>query len=126
GGGSAGQLSRQDYLNKGDAICRDLAKRARALPQPTSITSYRDAVRTSVTINEDGLVQFQKLKPPRELQADHETIVRVFGQAIARQRRLIFAKTSPAIVSLNAQLQKTNAKLNAVAMRDGFKVCNTT
>lgn len=67
GGGASERLSRDAFVSKADAACRDLSAREQRLTPPTSIDAIPAYADKAVPILDDALDTLRRLRPPTEL-----------------------------------------------------------
>lgn len=67
GGGGSERLSRDAFVSKADAACRDLSAREQKLTPPTSIDAIPAYADTALPILDDALDELRGLRPPTEL-----------------------------------------------------------
>jgi hypothetical protein len=67
GGSGSERLSRDAFVSKADAACRDLSARQQTLTPPTSIDAIPAYADKAVPILDDALNALRGLRPPSEL-----------------------------------------------------------
>ena len=86
---SGGALSKAEYREQGNAICKDALSEAEGIPLPTSpegIADYLEKVFDSVEKAND---EFVELEPPEALRADHERAVELTEESEQATDKLV-------------------------------------
>jgi hypothetical protein len=83
GGGSGERLSRDAFVSKADAACRDLVQRQQELAAPTSIDGIPAYADKALPILDDALKKLRSLRPPTELQAGVDSWLKRLGESRA-------------------------------------------
>lgn len=68
GSGGRERLSREAFVSKADAACREFSTRERGLAAPTSIDAIPAYADNALPILDDALEELRSLRPPTELQ----------------------------------------------------------
>ena len=84
-GGSGTRLSRDAYVAKVDAVCRDVNAKQKALTVPTTTGQIPAYVEKALPIFDDALARIRRLRPPSELDAE----VRTWLSSLGDSRKLI-------------------------------------
>jgi len=69
GGDGDDRLSKDEYVERADAVCADYDKRLGDLPDPGSIAALGPLTRRALPIAREAVAQLRELRPPEDLQA---------------------------------------------------------
>jgi hypothetical protein len=124
-GGDDG-LSRAEYLEQGNALCRqanaDLAK----IPAPSDVAGLKDYVAKAKGVTTRAVDAFSALEPPEELREQHDAHVADGRQVIAMADELGEAAGSgdeAAFERLTAEGDRMDERSDARAERMGLGDC---
>jgi hypothetical protein len=81
GGGGGDRLSKEEYIAKADAICKEADDKITALGEPQSFEELANLASEAVTIGEEELSALRALQPP---EADEATLNSAY-ELIGRQ-----------------------------------------
>jgi hypothetical protein len=84
GGSSDERLTREQLVQKADAICAEYGRKVDALTAPQSFTELAAYARSAHKALSDGLSQLRELRPPTDLQARYERWVDAGDRALGR------------------------------------------
>jgi hypothetical protein len=111
GGASGGQrLSKDAYVAKADAICRDADAKRKQLTTPASIAEIPAYVAKALPILDDGLRRLHALRPPSDLEAG----VRAWLSTGDETRNLLAELGKAAKQGDSAKVQALGAKGNTL------------
>ena len=79
GGGGEPRLSQAAYIDRANAICRDVGARQKTLPAPRSTAQIPAYARKALPIFDDALARIRALRPPSELDSKVQEWLRVIG-----------------------------------------------
>lgn len=74
---SGGALTKAEYREQGNAICKGALREAEGIPAPTSPEDLGDYLEKVFDSVEESNDEFVELEPPEELRADHERAVKL-------------------------------------------------
>src|SRR6185436_10918489 len=76
GGGSGdGRLSAQDYRDQAAKICEDTQRQTNALGRPKKTSEFKIFLARGLKVTERNLERFSALKPPKDLEDEHNAIL---------------------------------------------------
>jgi hypothetical protein len=75
GCGGDGRLSSADYRAKAAGICADTKRETDALGRPKRTSEFKVFLARGLKVTDRNLRRFEALKPPKELQGEHDAIV---------------------------------------------------
>jgi hypothetical protein len=70
GDGGDGRLSKEEYVERADAICAEYERRLDELPEPASIRELGDVAARALPLARRGVRELKALRPPGEIRAD--------------------------------------------------------
>jgi hypothetical protein len=127
GCGGGGHSTKQELISKGDAICRDVDAKIKALKTPTTPAEIAKYVSKGQAIERDGLTRLRRLEAPKDLRASLDVYETTVGRAIGLAGK-IGAAASSNDAARQQQLQAQAAPLHqtsvAAGRRIGFKDCS--
>jgi hypothetical protein len=126
-GGGGERLTRGELISQGDQECREQGQRER------QIGAFRDA--SSLAARGDRLLaadreafrRFRQLHPPDDVQGDFDAYVKLIGDTLTVETRLVDAAKRGDTTELRRQILEQQAlrpRLSAAARKVGFKVCS--
>jgi hypothetical protein len=80
GGGGGERLSRDDYVAKADAICREVTKKRQTLPIPTSIAGIPRYVDRALPLLDNARSDLRALRPPPDLEEEVTSWLDAIGE----------------------------------------------
>jgi hypothetical protein len=128
GGGGSDTLSEREYINELEDLCTQVNGDLEDLDDPED---YRDLVRLgedAKDITEQGLSDLQDLKPPKDLENDHEDYVASIERTIDLTDDFIAAaedEDDDEIAKVGADLEDEDAERNKIAEDIGADDCVT-
>jgi hypothetical protein len=126
GGASSGRLSRAEYAKQADAICTDVNRKLKALPNPKSEADLGDAVGKAVPLVSDAADKLSELKPPQDEQRTADGWNEANGQivrALEKLRDAAKAKDKPAMDAALKDGNTANQHANDLARTLGMTDC---
>ena len=87
-GGGSGRLSAQDYRAKATQICVDAKRQTDALGRPDTTRQFKVFITKGISVIDRNVRRFAALKPPADLQSDHDAIVASQRRGLDQFRRL--------------------------------------
>ena len=68
GDGDDGRLSKEEYVERADAICAEYDRRLSDLPEPGNIRELGELAADALPVARKGVAELRALRPPAELQ----------------------------------------------------------
>jgi hypothetical protein len=75
GGGGSDRLSAKDYRAQASQICADTQRETNALGRPKRTSDFKVFLARGLKVTDRSLQRFSALKPPKDLQDEHDAIV---------------------------------------------------
>jgi hypothetical protein len=125
GGGSA-PLSQAEFATKGNAICRDLYRKLKAMPEPTDGDSLASTMERARGHTEDAIGALDELEPPAAARASFdEFLARVRDEVELMQdvQNAAEANDLPKALREANRGTKLDEQANAAAAKAGLRVC---
>jgi Xaa-Pro aminopeptidase len=127
-GSSSGSMSAGEYRNAATKICDDGNRRAAAVPQPKGLGALRDYLDSTLAIVSSETDELRALKPPDDLEADHQAALRAQDAAISSLRALLARLKSgkPTVAELKSDLdrvQRLSSQADAAFRKLGLQRC---
>lgn len=88
GGGGGDRLSKEDFQQQANAVCKKYDAKIKALGQPTSPADIPEFVEKGIPVIQQGIAELRALRPPEELQADYDRMLDETEKAIPAARKL--------------------------------------
>ena len=126
GGGGGNRLSKEDFQQQANAICKRYDAKIAALGNPTSPSDIPDFVAKGIPLIQQGLAELRALRPPAELQADYNRMLDETERAIPAARKLSDAAAKQDAAAVQEALQEANAADQAsdrIATKLGLSDC---
>jgi hypothetical protein len=126
-GGSDQPLTKEQFAAKADAICAKGNERQKGLGNPTTIADLERVANGTLSILDDAISDFSRLKPPSSAQATANqwlTQVRLLRDDLKQIRDKAKEKDLSALRQIAATSQQHNAQANQLATELGMSVCN--
>jgi hypothetical protein len=111
-----------DPVAKGDAVCRDVNTKIKALGQPTTPTEVRRYVTKSIAIERDGLERLRAVNVPKA--AAYEKVVAKLIQLSSQAGNAVIAGNAGRQQQLVAQAAALRPLAVATAKRAGLRDCS--
>ena len=125
-GGGEKRLSKDDYADRADAICRTYNEKLRALGRPRNFEAIPKYVDRALPVARKGNSELRDLKPPK----DEETTAREWldqNQAVVaameRLRDAAKKKDRAGIQATLSEASTASSAANRLARELGLKVC---
>ena len=87
-GGGSDRLSAKDYRAQATRICVDAKRQTDALGRPDTTRQFKVFISKGIVVIDRNVRRFAALKPPADLQADHDAIVASQRRGLDQFRRL--------------------------------------
>ena len=87
-GGGSHRLSAKDYRAKATRICVDAKRQTDALGRPDTTRQFKVFITKGIVVIDRNVRRFAALKPPADLQRDHDAIVASQRRGLDQFRRL--------------------------------------
>ncbi len=126
GGGGGERLSRAEFVERADAICREYEDRLDALGRPTNAAELRSFADRALPIARDGREELGDLNPPENLEETYDAWLEQGDEAIEIVERLREAAAEGnkgEIQQIAEDAQRTDAESNRLARELGFEQC---
>ena len=129
GGDDDKQLSKSEYIDRGDAICVDIRQQIETLGDPKSFEDLVRIAKGTEPLARKGISQLRKLgAPPAEIRDASLALIRELEREVPLLDRLARAARkhdAKAIQALAVTGQADEAKIAAAAKRAGFHACGS-
>jgi hypothetical protein len=128
GGSGAPRLSRAEFVAKADAICRTYNRQSRAIARPKSLAELATAIDKVVPLLDQSVQKLQKLRPPKDEQADVDRWIAGVQRLEDDLRSVQDKAAKKDSQGVQAALQAgavQNKRSNALAGKLGMSVCST-
>jgi len=131
GGGGGDRLSAGQYRTQASRICNDSRRQTDALGRPATTRQFQAFLVRGIKVTERNLARFERLKPPNDLQADHDAIVTGERRGLDQLRRLsaqLHGDSRDVAVLKRAQpaLNRLSAEADARYRKAGLPACART
>jgi hypothetical protein len=124
--GGEDALSRADYVEQANAICRDYNAQIEKLEEPRDFAGIRAYVSRAKDLTDDAVTRLDELQPPEELAADHDAFVKEGRQVAGLADQLAAAadkRDEAALQRISEQGEKNDERSDARAERMGLTEC---
>jgi hypothetical protein len=126
-GGGSGRLSRVELVKRATAICTDQANKVTQIPRgPANATNAAGYLGAVLSVVEDGVKQYHRLKPPEQEQVAYDAFLRELDQNVDILRTLraaAAARQRRAYVTGLADLHRSRLRINRQERRLGLGSC---
>ena len=126
GGNGEERLTKAEFVERGNAICKKTAARTKALADPKTVADIPGFVDKATRELDAGLAELRDLDPPEELQSDLDRFI-AFGEetkALAGElKSAAAAKDQQALAAASQRGDKLEQRSDAVARRLGLDAC---
>jgi hypothetical protein len=126
GDGGDGRLSKEEYVERADAICTEYERRLNELPKPASIRELGEVAARALSLARRGVRELKALRPPGEVRAD----VRRWLERNDRNLMLLEALRDAARAGKTTRVQEiasgaadNEAAADRLAKRIGLQAC---
>ena len=126
GGGEA--LSTEEFIEQGDAICKDFSDRAAELTAPEDEADQARYLGELIAIGEDVLSDFQAIEPPSDGEEVHAALVGALEKGLDTLGGAQDAAESGDTVTAGDLMAQATAESDAAdeeAKEYGFEVCGS-
>ncbi|HEY6835096.1 MAG TPA: hypothetical protein VI142_01375 [Gaiellaceae bacterium] len=127
GGSDPPRLSQAEFASKADAICRTYNRQSSAIARPTSLAELATAIDKLVAMLDQSVKRLQKLRPPKDEQADADRWLAGVQKLEADLRTVQDKAAKKDAQGVAAALQAGDAhnkRSNALAAKLGLTVCS--
>ena len=126
GCGSSSRLSRADFVQKANAICKRVNDQLAATGKVTSAADVQRVGPGVIAAERRGLSDLRALKPPADLAADWNRLLGDLSQLTTDAGKLLSAakaNDTAGAQTVAAASQQTQNEITALAGRDGLADC---
>jgi hypothetical protein len=126
GAGGSTPLSRAEFAAKGNAICRDLFRRLKAMPEPRNAETLADVMKQGRAHTEDAIETLDDLEPPAAAKASFETFLARIHDEVELMRAVQDAAEANDLPKATREAGRgttLDRQANAAASKAGLKVC---
>jgi ABC-type Na+ efflux pump permease subunit len=126
GGGSAGELTKDQWIARADAVCAALAEELQAVPEPRTPVEIGEAGRQVFEIASRRLAELRDLPPPAADAAAIDEMLDAFEKVVTVSRQFteaIAAGDEEAAAELFPQLEHRSREAEGLAEAYGLHVC---
>jgi hypothetical protein len=126
--GGAEPLSKEEFVRRGDELCRDFRAKSPDTGDPDSFDELKRQVDQVLPAAQETLEKFEQLEPPADdkevvdsymqTQRDQLTLIRQLGEAAE-------AEDQSAVQRYAADVRESAQKGKGIAQGYGFKVCGS-
>ena len=121
------RLSRDDYANRADAVCRRFNRETRDVGRPQTMPALARAAGRSLAPLDRALKSLRALRPPRDEEAKARQWLRqltLLRADVARIHARAAANDAAAVRSVAVAAQQRNDRFAELAAELGMHVCN--
>lgn len=125
-GGDGDRLSREEFVQQGNAICRKYQVQIDRLAQPETLPAVREYLNRLLPILDDQLQEMRQLKPPKDDQEDFERLVEALELTLANAQSLRQAAQAGDVIALQAlgrDVQQSSDQSGEFAQALGLTAC---
>jgi hypothetical protein len=129
GGGAGKQLSRDAYVEKADAICREVVRKERALPVPSSIAEIPGYVDGALPIIDGAVKDLRSLRPPKDMEDEVNEWLKQTVETRSKLEGLRSAAQggdADKVRAVSAKVTAMNERRDALARSIGLTDCAST
>lgn len=126
GEGGGGTLTKEEFIERGDAICAELGDATGEVPEPESEAEFGDYIREIVAIAEDIRDDFSALEPPEDGESVHQALLAALDDTIEQANGAAEAADSGDTVGAGDLIAAAGEAANAAdaeAQEYGFVEC---
>src|ERR671930_1627582 len=126
GCGGAGQLSKQEYAKRADAICTKYNAKLKALTRPTGLSELPAYVDRALPLARKGTNELRALEPPKDEEQTAKEWLDQNDSVVGSMERLRDAAKKGDRAGIQAALNEAtsaNQTANRLARRLGLSVC---
>jgi cytochrome c556 len=127
-GGSGDRLSKSDYQQQATKICTDSEAATNKLTQPTKPADVKPFLQKGIAITQKAVDDFKALKPPSDLQDEHNAVVKAEQNALDELQKVtdsLKGDTSDAakVQAASPELDKISKDVDAKLKAAGLPKC---
>lgn len=122
-------LSKEEFIQEADAICREAEKRTEEIEPPRTPEALAEFVDEAERITGELLADLRKLEPPEEGRETIDNLLQRIQDALDTLPQLKEAAQTRAasrIQELGQELQQASSEANEIAQGYGLQVCGRT
>jgi hypothetical protein len=126
GGGGNNRLSKEDFQQQANAICKKYDEKIKAIGTPTSPADIPAFVEKGVPLIQQGIAELRALRPPSDLQADYNRMLDETAKAIPAARKLADAAAKNDAAAVQEALKEgndANTASDQLATKLGLQQC---
>lgn len=128
-GCSDGGLSKEEFIQQADSICREAEERTERIEPPRTPEGLADFVDEAERITGELLADLRELEPPDEGRETIDRLLQRIEDALATLPELKEAAQNRAasrIQELGQELQQASSEANEIAQGYGLEICGRT
>ena len=127
-GGSGDRLSDSAYKSQATKICTDSEKKTNALKQPTKAEEVKPYLQKGIDITQTAVDDFKGLNPPKDLQSEHNAVVKAEQTALDKLQSLTdslkgTASDAAAVQKASPELDRISKDVDAKLKAAGLAKC---
>lgn len=122
-------LTKAEYIEEADAICKSAAEDFETLEQPQSVEELEPFVNEAQERTETLISDLRDLEPPDEISDDVDTILTNLEQSVERFPDLLQAAKDQDVATIqeiNTEIQENVNAANEAAQEIGLEQCGNT
>jgi hypothetical protein len=126
-GGGDERLSKEEYAQRADAVCRRVNVQTRALGRPQTLSALARAADRSVPYLDGAIRDLRKLRPSREEEASVRTWLRqltMLRADVVRLRDRARANDARGVTAVAGSATPRNERFAQLAAQLGMRVCS--
>jgi hypothetical protein len=126
GGGGDDRLSKQDFQQRANAICKRYDAKIAALGSPASPADIPQFVEKGIPLIEQGIAELRALRPPADLEDDYNRMLDETEKAIPAARKLADAAEKQDAAAVQEAIKEGDAADTAsdqIAAKLGLSQC---
>jgi hypothetical protein len=108
GGGGDNRLSKEDFQQQANAICKKYDEKIKAIGTPTSPADIPAFVEKGIPLIQQGIAELRALRPPADLQGDYDRMLDETAKAIPAARKLADAAAKKDAAAVQEAIQEGN------------------
>jgi hypothetical protein len=108
GGGGDNRLSKEDFQQQANAICKRYDEKIAAIGTPSSPADIPAFVEKGIPLIQQGIAELRALRPPADLQADYDRMLDETAKAIPAARKLADAAAKNDAAAVQEALKEGN------------------
>jgi DNA-binding NtrC family response regulator len=126
GDGGDGRLSKEEYVERADAICTEYERRLDELPEPANIRELGDVAARALPLARRGVRELKALRSPEEVRADVHTWLERNDRnlvLLAALRDAARAGKTTRVQEIASEAADNEAAADRLAKRIGLRAC---